>query len=335
MSASRCFELLDVLCPMHVVFDGSGRIEHAGPTIEKIVQGGLTGCMFLDVFEINRPGKISTYETLRDFTGVKLSLGLRTPPHCQLKGVVMHGPSSEQMTANLSFGISIADSVRAFELTAADFAPTDLTVEMLYLMEAKSAAMDASHQLNQRLQVARVAAERQALTDTLTGLWNRRAMDQELSRAISQNGVFALMQVDLDHFKAVNDTLGHAAGDHVLQYVAGVMLDETRKSDIVIRMGGDEFVILIKGAGDKVTLDRIADRIIARLQLPISFQTETCRISASIGTAIFDPDSETSADQLLNDADAALYAAKNAGRGRHVIFAPQLRARPGSAQKQA
>lgn len=259
---------------------------------------------------------------------MKLNLGLREPPHRQLKGVVMFGPTDGQMTVNLSFGISIVDAVREFNLTAADFAPTDLTVEMLYLVEAKSAAMEASHQLNQRLQTARVAAERQALTDTLTGLWNRRAMDQELLRALALGEVFALMQVDLDYFKNVNDTLGHAAGDFVLQEVARIMLDETRKTDVVGRMGGDEFVILVKDVADRSTLERLGNRIIKRLQEPMSYEGEACRISASIGTTISTNEPHATADQVLIDADAALYAAKNAGRGRHVFFVPELRAQP-------
>jgi len=326
MSLSHVQNLLDVMCPMHVVVDASGRIEHAGPTIQKVFPEDLLGRVFLDVFEIKRPREIASMDALRTRTGIKLNLGLRAPPHRQLKGVVMEGPQVGQVTVNLSFGISIVDAVRAFDLTAADFAPTDLTVEMLYLVEAKSAAMDASHQLNQRLQVARVAAERQALTDTLTGLWNRRAMDQELLRSLSQGEAFALMHVDLDYFKSVNDTLGHAAGDHVLQEVARVMLDETRKSDLVGRMGGDEFVILVKDVTDRATLDALGKRLIARLEEPIPFEDNTCRISASIGTSIATAGTRATADQVLSDADAALYAAKDAGRGRHVFYVTDLRA---------
>lgn len=328
MSKEQYYNLLNVLCPMHVIFDRAGNIKHAGPTAHKILPDGLIGRHFLEVFEIKRPREIADMAALSERTGVKLNLGLREPPHKQLKGVVMAGPVVGQMTANLSFGISIVDAVSEFELTAADFAPTDLTVEMLYLVEAKSAAMDASHQLNQRLQVARVAAERQALTDTLTGLHNRRAMDQELTRIVTQSEPFALMQVDLDFFKAVNDTLGHAAGDHVLQVVAQVMLEETRKTDMVARMGGDEFVILFRGEVARKSLEGIADRIIARLQEPMPFEGNFCRISASIGTVISEGREQMTADQLLSDADSALYNAKNAGRGRHIFFTPNLRHQP-------
>jgi diguanylate cyclase (GGDEF)-like protein len=238
---------------------------------------------------------------------------------------MMEGPVPGQFVVNLSFGISIVDAVQDFNLTAVDFAPTDLTVEMLYLVEAKSAAMEASRHLNERLQLARVEAEKQALTDTLTGLENRRAMDRALSAALGMGERFALMHLDLDFFKAVNDTMGHAAGDHVLLEVARIMTEETRDMDVVARVGGDEFVLLIRGTEDSAFLSRIADRIIQRLRDPIPFEDKLCRIAVSIGTVVAGDYQNPSADQLLGDADAALYAAKRAGRGRHVFFAPHMR----------
>jgi len=325
VSGARCYKLLDVMCPMHVVLGRCGTVRFAGPTAQKIYPKGLIGRRFLDVFEIKRPREITDIESLYDRTGARLNLRFCDPPHRQLKGVVMEGPEVGQMTVNLSFGISIVDAVSEYKLTAADFAATDLTVEMLYLVEAKSAAMEASHQLNQRLQVARVQAEEQALTDTLTGLRNRRAMDYELAEIISERQPFTLMHADLDFFKAVNDTLGHAAGDFVLQAVAKIMTDETREVDVVARVGGDEFVLLIKGTEDHILIDRIAQRIIKRLGEPMEFAGDVCRISGSIGTVIAGDYPQPTADLLLGDADAALYAAKNAGRSMHVFFQPDMR----------
>jgi diguanylate cyclase (GGDEF)-like protein len=322
---AACYQMLNVLCPMHIVFGRDGQIHHAGPTANKIAPTALVGGSILDTFEIKRPREIRSMEALLAHTGSRLNLRFREAPGRQLQGVVMEGPQDGQMIVNLSFGISIVDAVREFNLTAADFAVTDLTVEMLYLVEAKSAAMEASRQLNERLQLARVEAERQALTDTLTGLWNRRAMDQELHGAIASREPFALMHADLDFFKAVNDTLGHAAGDHVLLEVAAIMTDETREMDVVARIGGDEFVILIKGSEDHALIDRIAQRIISRLEKPIPFDDHLCRISCSIGTVVAGDYHSATADLLLGDADAALYAAKHAGRGRHVFFAPHMR----------
>ena len=121
---------------------------------------------------------------------------------------------------------------------------------MLYLVEAKSAAMDESRALNSRLQGAKIAAEEQAFTDTLTGLKNRRALDHVMARLLAMGEVFSCMHVDLDYFKSINDTLGHAAGDHVLQVVAQVLVAETRAPDTIARVGGDEFVILVHDMDD-------------------------------------------------------------------------------------
>ncbi len=331
MTEAKCHKLLNVLCPMHVVFDPTGTVTHAGPTAQKICPHGLIGRSFLDVFEIKRPRKISTLQDLCDRKAVRLNLQLRDSPHRQLKGVLIHGPGPEEVTVNLSFGISIVDAVADYKLTAADFAATDLTVEMLYLVEAKSAAMEASRQLNERLRAAREEAEERAMTDTLTGLRNRRAMDYELAETINQAQPFALMHADLDYFKLVNDTLGHAAGDFVLQEVAAVMTDETRDGDVVARVGGDEFVLLLKGIEDRHLLNKIAQRIIRRLSEPKMFAGKPCQISGSIGTALAGDYANPTADQLLGDADAALYAAKNAGRGKHLFFSPQMSATNKSA----
>ena len=214
---------MDVLCPMHVVLSGTGHIVHVGPTAQKLrPDEPLVGERFLEVFDLKRPRAISTMADLREIAGMKLHLRLRDAPKTDIKGVLVPGPEADQCIVNLSFGISIVDAVRDYALTSADFAATDMAVEMLYLVEAKSAAMDAYRTLNLRLQGAKIAAEEQAYTDTLTGLKNRRAMDHVMARYANWGTQFGLMQIDLDWFKAVNDTMGHAAGDHVLQTVARV-----------------------------------------------------------------------------------------------------------------
>jgi len=225
---------------------------------------------------------------------------------------------------NLSFGISVIDAVQEYKLTSADFAATDLTIEMLYLVEAKSAAMEASRKLNLRLQGAKIAAEEQAYTDTLTGLKNRRAIEHVLGRSFDWGTPFALMQVDLDWFKTVNDTLGHAAGDHVLQTVAKVLVEETRDKDTVARIGGDEFLIMLPDTHDPEVIEAIAGRIIRCLTEPIPYQGDLCRISASIGTALFEPGQSVSVEEVVHMADVALYASKRAGRSQHSFFSPDM-----------
>lgn len=322
--------MLDTLCPMHLVLDSTGHIVHAGPTVKKLYsEGELTGQRFLELLELKRPRIGCSMAELRAAAGLKLHLRLREAPNTDLKGVLVPLPEATGLgppggaVVNLSFGISIIDTVRDFALTSADFAATDLAVEMLYLVEAKSAAMEASRKLNMRLQGAMIAAEEQAFTDTLTGLKNRRAMDHVLARLTETEMDFALMNLDLDYFKAVNDTLGHAAGDFVLQKVARILVDETRGDDTVVRTGGDEFVLIFAKLTDPRKLSEIAARLIARLEEPMRYNEENCRVSGSIGATLSCCYEQPDLARMLEDADIALYAAKNAGRGRHVLFRPE------------
>jgi diguanylate cyclase (GGDEF)-like protein len=322
MNNAQMNAMLDVLCPMHVLVEKDGTISHAGPTAEKICPpGGLVGAGFFECFAVKRPKGIRNIEALRRRAGSKLHISLHDDPDSDLKAVLVpYDAENGKVVINLSFGISILDGVRTYALSNADFAATDLAIEMLYLIEAKSAAMDASRQLNLRLQGAKIAAEEQAFTDTLTGLKNRRALDHVLARLVSTQASFAVMQIDLDFFKAVNDTYGHAAGDHVLQAVAQIMVEETRNADTVARVGGDEFTLILPNVGSEQMLLTIGDRVIERLEKPINFQGNACHISASIGTVWIQEGHMMDAKDILADADMALYQSKNAGRSRQTLF---------------
>ncbi|TMV08017.1 GGDEF domain-containing protein [Ruegeria sediminis] len=313
--------ILERFCPMYVLLDDGGRILNVGPTLQKLrPRHAMPGQGFLDLFELLRPRSVTTIPALMGATDAKLRLRFRDEPQTSLKGAIARLPQGRGAVVNLSFGISILDAVRDYALTSADFSATDLAIELLYLVEAKSAAMEASRSLNLRLQGARIAAEEQAFTDMLTGLKNRRAMDQVLSQLISMQMPFALMHLDLDFFKSVNDRFGHAAGDHVLQQAARIMGEETRGTDFVARIGGDEFVLIFRGLEDKIQLNKLARRLIERLQEPVPYGGQTCRISASIGTALTSQFPRPAAAEILNAADLALYAAKRAGRGEHRFF---------------
>lgn len=315
--------MLARICPMFLLIDETGHIARAGPTLQKLRPGQpLEGTRFLEQFRLLRPRSVSTTGELLATAGAKIRLELRDKTRTALKGHVVPMPGGPGALVNLSFGISVLDAVRDYELAGTDFAPTDLAIELLYLVEANSAAMDASRKLNRRLEGAKIAAEEQAFTDTLTGLKNRRALDHVLARLIERNGDFALMHLDLDYFKTVNDGLGHAAGDHVLQHVAGLMVGESRADDVVARVGGDEFILVFRDMPDQGRLASIAERLIRRIEEPIGYNGDVCRISTSIGIVLASQIPDIDAAALMGAADQALYAAKRSGRARYRMFAP-------------
>ena len=323
------FAALDLLMPMHLLITSSGHIGRVAPTIAKLRPGTeFCGQRFLEVFELHRPRRnVMNIKDLRKLAGVRLRLQFRTGKRTKLRGILVEVPGSDDLLLNLSFGYLVIEAVQDYALSNTDFAPTDLAVELLYLVEAKSAVMKEMRNLNMRLQDARLAAETQAVTDALIGLDNRRAMDRRLRRLIGTGAVFCLMQLDLDFFKSVNDTLGHAAGDNVLQVVANVLVEQIRENDTVARVGGDEFVLLFDGFVDEKRLTKIAARIIRSLEKPILFQGKRCQISGSIGitmSAFYDhPDP----DRMLSDADVALYASKHRGRACATMVTPELMAK--------
>ncbi|MCB2115103.1 MAG: GGDEF domain-containing protein [Rhodobacteraceae bacterium] len=313
------------LMPMHVRVGPRGHIRGAGPTMLKLCRGGeLIGARFLDVFELHPLGTTAMIADIGALAGQRLQLVHRASGKA-LRGHVVPLEGGLGALVNLSFGIQAAAAVRDHDLTNADFAPTDLTVELLYVTEAKAAVMAELAALNRRLQVAREAAEAQALTDALTGLANRRAFDAALGRATdaaSRGGAdFALLHLDLDLFKSVNDTLGHAAGDFVLSHVAQVLRSVTRRGDIAARVGGDEFVVLMPGLTDAAAVEETGERIIAGIEAPLFFEGKRVRVSGSVGATLSLLYERPDADRMLSDADTALYTSKHEGRGRVTLHA--------------
>ncbi|MDE1942607.1 MAG: PAS domain S-box protein [Betaproteobacteria bacterium] len=165
--------------------------------------------------------------------------------------------------------------------------------------------------------------ERMAHHDALTGLPNRNLLRDRLDMAVAQarrtGEKLALCFVDLDGFKAVNDTLGHEAGDQLLIEIAAKLHAVCRATDTVARLGGDEFVLIFTNIVDETECRHLTDRVLAAVEEPVRLQDRQVQISASIGVALF-PDASLEGDALLRLADQAMYAAKQSGRGR-VHFA--------------
>jgi diguanylate cyclase (GGDEF)-like protein len=162
-----------------------------------------------------------------------------------------------------------------------------------------------------------------AHTDTLTGLANRLLFDarleQSMQHARRSHGQIALLLVDLDHFKPINDGYGHAIGDEVLRCTAERFRAAVREVDTVARLGGDEFAIVLAAIGGGADAERMADKIVASLREPMRVLGLPLEITGSVGVAMFSG-GELSPAELLRRADQAMYAAKEAGRGCYRMF---------------
>jgi len=157
----------------------------------------------------------------------------------------------------------------------------------------------------------------QAYSDHLTGLANRNLLieryDRAMQRAKRNRVQVALLMIDLNKFKAINDTFGHAAGDQVLVEVSRRLMAHVRATDTVARYGGDEFVLLIESFGERRELTRIAMKLVDALSEPVTLDTGVAvNIGASVGYALF-PDDGEHLENLLEVADQAMYDCKNSG----------------------
>jgi diguanylate cyclase (GGDEF)-like protein len=167
-----------------------------------------------------------------------------------------------------------------------------------------------------------------AIHDGLTGLHNRTYLtdhfDTLLKSAHRRGERLAVVQLDLDRFKQINDTLGHAAGDYVLVITAQRMRESCRASDLCVRLGGDEFIMILSGAGSGEDINGIAQRILARINEPINFHGATILPGASAGIAVYPIDADNARDLIVH-ADLALYSAKKLGGGNYSFFSEELR----------
>lgn len=197
-----------------------------------------------------------------------------------------------------------------------------LSIVVIYMLAARLVGRTSD------LEESRLQAQHQAMHDGLTGLANRamfeRRFDEALQRVAHRpDALLALLYIDLDRFKQINDTLGHPAGDVLIRQVARRLVAEVRAYDLVARLGGDEFAILISEPEDREAIDRICSRIVAHLEQPFSVAGSLAYIGASIGIAIA-PQHGHDRTELTRKADIALYRAKAEGRSRYLVFDPGM-----------
>ncbi|OHB42018.1 MAG: hypothetical protein A2Y11_03210 [Planctomycetes bacterium GWC2_39_26] len=211
----------------------------------------------------------------------------------------------------------------------------ELYWESAFISSIKNAAGDITH----FIAIAEDTTERRraeeriqhlAYYDALTGMPNRAFYNDLLSLALShaqrRGEMVAVLFLDLDRFKDVNDTLGHSIGDQLLKIVAGRVADSLRKEDTVTRLGGDEFTLLLPGMTQTEDAARIAQKILEAVKKPLMLGGHELNITASIGIAIYPADGEN-AEALLKNADTAMYHAKEQGRNSYKFFTPVLQTR--------
>ena len=320
---------LERMLPMHLLMAPGGSIISIGPTLRKVL-----GCEHRHVTDCLTASKGRSSEPIYNLIeaaathGERLFLKMAQSPGLTLRG---HAVASHDgaILLNLGFGIGLTDAISMAKLTDRDFAPSELAMEFLFLHEANRGVLQELSRFNQQLDAARAVAEVQAHTDPLTGLTNRRGVEIALAAALNacrdrDVGGFALAQIDLDRFKEVNDKLGHAAGDEILCGVADILREAIRSNDTAARVGGDEFLLILRDLEDAPTLDRLARRVIERIEARMPLRVPGSRVSASIGIVLSRAYRDMPEDRILHDADIALYRSKHAGRGQVTILTKAL-----------
>jgi diguanylate cyclase (GGDEF)-like protein len=165
--------------------------------------------------------------------------------------------------------------------------------------------------------------------DVLTNLPNRALFNDRLEQAITKarrhKEEFALFFIDLDHFKQINDTLGHEMGDEVLKFFAKRLNDSVRTEDTIARIGGDEFMVIMESLQTPEAISVVANKIVSIVKEPIVLGEETLHLGTSIGISVYPQNGET-AEVLLKNADTAMYKAKNEGRDNYQFYTPEMKA---------
>ncbi len=230
------------------------------------------------------------------------------------------------------------DAFGRFQEASSELAERNLNGLVALLVVAPvGSAVYAMRRYRDGMQARRTLA-RLTLHDGLTGLPNRRFLGNSFAAMLADErrdglGNVAVLFIDLDRFKAVNDTYGHEVGDHLMRSVAERLRASVRDSDVVVRYAGDEFVVLVGGVPHHGVAERVASRMIQLLETPFELGQDRIQISASVGIAIDDGTAQPA--DLVRDADAAMYQAKAHGPGTYALFDRSMRDRltPATAQR--
>lgn len=326
-SGGRTDAILDRLFPFHFVLDldGDQPIARAGGALKRWIAEDLTGRSFGEVFSVLRPA-ITTVDRATLVTKQEAVFVLAVDDHfAQLRGQMLLLAPNRAIFIG-SPVLTSASNVEELGLSMSDFAPHDATVDLIVMQRFAEMQLSDLQDQAEELSEAQRARDRlseSASTDSLTGLANRRAFWDRCGRELTDGTELALLFIDVDRFKAVNDVHGHGTGDAVLRWIGNCLSAAVRPIDLVARLGGDEFAVLLTNV-DREATAVIVDRIQATVTQPTEIGSHNATTSLSIG--VVHRTANETVDDLLQDADAAMYEGRQRGPGRVTWFADRMRA---------
>jgi len=315
--------------PFHLVIDRDLRIRHAGPSLHRLCPDMPRDARLDSLFTITTPRSAYTFDAIAARSRSMFLLRSVADPAVTLRGQMLHDDEDQMLFFVGSPWVTDTTALAGLGLTLDDFAVSDAVVDYVLLLQNQSASLATAKELSTRLQESAEELSHQAFHDSLTGLPNRKLFADRVQAALAPDHGsscehFAVLMLDLDGFKAVNDSYGHSTGDELLRVIGERLRHLIRPGDMVARLGGDEFAILVEpnkraGTGRGVAAE-VAERAMASLREPVSLPSPadvTIQIAVSIGIA-------ACGDDVLRNADLAMYVAKSAGKDRHQLFEPAM-----------
>ncbi len=319
--------LLQAAFPFHVAVDRELIVVQAGTSLQRLFARPLIGEPMTTLFEVATPKVPVTFDVLARSPRSLFLLRSCMQPDLELRGQILHDADHDVLIFIGSPWVTSTSAFAALGLTLSDFATSDAVVDYVLMLQNQATALTEARALADQL-------SHHAFHDELTGLPNRSfALDhlqRELDRACPGRDRTAVLMLDLDGFKAVNDSYGHSRGDEVLKVVADRLRAVPHPGGIVARFGGDEFTILLDapGAGAAEAHElanlvgkRVLETIHAPFALP-SCAAVTVQLAASMGIAVSEAGER--AEDLIRNADLAMYAAKNHGKGRVEHYSVEM-----------